>query len=53
MDRREHLKLLLAGSFGAGLFMTSCTKEDREKSEEIIERGAGFGYGRTDEEKKT
>lgn len=52
MDRREHLKLLLAGSFGAGLFMTSCTKEDREKSEEIIERGAGFGYGRTDEEKK-
>lgn len=52
MDRREHLKLLLAGSIGAGLFMTSCTKEDQEKSKEIIERGAGFGYGRTEEEKE-
>ncbi|MCC5942086.1 MAG: gluconate 2-dehydrogenase subunit 3 family protein [Balneolaceae bacterium] len=52
MDRREHLKLLLAGTVGTGLFITSCTKEDRQISEKIIERGAGFGYGRTEEEKK-
>lgn len=50
MDRREHLKLLLAGTVGAGFFMTSCTEEDRRISEEIIERGPGFGYGRTEEE---
>jgi len=50
MDRREHLKLLLAGSFGAGLVLTSgCTAEDREESERIIAENGG-GYGRTDEE---
>lgn len=49
MDRREHLKLLLAGSFGAGLLMTGgCTPEDREQSERIIREGGG--YGRTPEE---
>lgn len=52
MDRREHLKLLLAGSVGAGLFMTSCTDEDRKISEAIINRENGFGYGRTEEEKE-
>ena len=52
MDRREHLKLLLAGSVGAGLLMTSCTEEDLRISEEIIERGPGFGYGRNEEEKQ-
>lgn len=52
MDRREHLKLLLAGTFGAGLFMSSCTEEDRQISEELIEHGSGFGYGRTEEEKE-
>jgi gluconate 2-dehydrogenase gamma chain len=50
MDRREHLKLLLAGSFGAGLILkTGCTPEDREESERIIAENGG-GYGRTDEE---
>lgn len=50
MDRRDHIKLLLAGSFGAGFLMTGgCTEEDRQLSEEII-RGAGGGYGRTAEE---
>jgi len=53
MDRREHLKILLAGSVGAGLFLTTgCTEEDRKKSEEIIDEGPGFGYGRNEEEKK-
>ena len=53
MDRREHLKILLAGTVGAGLFLgTACTEEDRKKSEEIIEEGPGFGYGRTEEEKE-
>ncbi len=47
MDRREHLKLLLAGSFGAGLLLTTgCSEEDRKTSEEII-RKEGGGYGRT------
>ena len=50
MDRREHLKLLLAGTFGAGLFMaTGCTDEDRKLSERIIAENLG-GYGRTDVE---
>ncbi|CAN5383846.1 hypothetical protein BH23BAC3_BH23BAC3_33660 [soil metagenome] len=50
MDRREHLKLLLAGTFGAGLFMaTGCTEEDRKESERIIAENGG-GYGRTDVE---
>ena len=53
MDRREHLKILLAGTVGAGLFMgTACTEEDRKKSEEIIKEGPGFGYGRTEKEKE-
>lgn len=51
MDRREHLKLLLAGSVGAGLFLgTSCTTEDQETSRQIIDQGGGYGYGRTAEE---
>lgn len=50
MDRREHIKLLLAGSFGAGLLLsTGCSTEDRERSEQII-RAAGGGYGRNAEE---
>ena len=50
MDRREHLKLLLAGSFGAGMVLTSgCTAAEREESERIIAESGG-GYGRTDEE---
>ena len=50
MDRREHIKLLLAGSFGAGLLLsTGCTPEDRKQSEELI-RVAGGGYGRNEEE---
>ncbi|MEX0771673.1 MAG: gluconate 2-dehydrogenase subunit 3 family protein [Balneolales bacterium] len=48
MDRREHLKLLLAGSVGAGLFVsTSCSEADRAESEEIIAQNT---YGRTPEE---
>src|SRR5690625_7094841 len=51
MDRREHLKLLLAGSVGAGLFLgTSCTTEDQQTGRQIIDQGGGYGYGRTDEE---
>lgn len=48
MDRREHLKLLLAGSIGTGLLMTSCTEEDFETSEKIIADNSS--YGRTDDE---
>ncbi|MEX0608388.1 MAG: gluconate 2-dehydrogenase subunit 3 family protein [Balneolaceae bacterium] len=47
MDRREHLKLLLAGTIGTGLMITSCTDEDREISEKIIKEGS---YGRTETE---
>lgn len=47
MDRREHLKLLFAGSIGTGLLMTSCTEEDLETSRQIIANGS---YGRTEEE---
>jgi len=51
MDRREHLKLLLAGGVGTGLFLgTSCTTEDQQISEEIIAQNTGLSYGRTDEE---
>src|SRR5690554_7490359 len=40
----------LAGSVGAGLFMsTSCTPEDEETSRQIIAQ-EGYGYGRTPEE---
>jgi hypothetical protein len=50
MDRRKHLKLLLAGSFGAGFLVSGgCTEEDRRVSEQLIESGGG-GYGRTPEE---
>lgn len=49
MDRRDHLKLLLAGSFGAGFLMSGgCTEEDRRTSEELLRSGGG--YGRTPEE---
>lgn len=46
MDRREYVKLMLAGSVGAGLFLQSgCTPEDRQQSEEILEAaGADRGY---------
>lgn len=48
MDRREHLKLLLAGSVGAGLFVaTGCSEEDRQTSRQIISENS---YGRTPEE---
>ncbi len=51
MDRREHLRLLLAGGAGTALFMSSaCTEEDRRRSEEIIAQNGGSGYGRTEEE---
>ncbi len=53
MDRREHLKLLLAGGLGTSLFVsTSCSEEDRKKSQEIIDRESGNGYGRNDLEKE-
>lgn len=47
MDRREHLKLLLAGGIGAGLFFTTgCSDEDIRESARIV--GEAFpGYGRT------
>lgn len=49
MDRREHLKLLLAGSLGVGLFTaTSCSSEDRKTSQQIIAEGS---YGRTERER--
>lgn len=53
MDRKEYIKLMMAGSLGAGLFMaTGCTEEDREVSEQLIsENQAGNGYGRTGAEK--
>jgi gluconate 2-dehydrogenase gamma chain len=52
MDRREHLKLLLAGSVGAGLFVaTGCSTEDEEISREILAQN-GLNYGRTEEEKQ-
>lgn len=48
MNRREYLKLMLAGSVGTGFFMaTSCTDEDRDLSEKIISDNS---YGRTREE---
>lgn len=50
MDRREHLKLLFAGSLGAGFFLSQgCTDADRETSEQILEQN---GYGRTPEERE-
>ncbi|MFU8860231.1 MAG: gluconate 2-dehydrogenase subunit 3 family protein [Cyclonatronaceae bacterium] len=50
MERREYLKLLLAGTLGTGLFLTSaCSPEVLTKSEEIIATGS---YGRTEEEKE-
>lgn len=50
MDRREHLKLLLAGSVGAGLFLsTGCSPEDIEESKRVIAVNDG-DYGRTEEE---
>lgn len=52
MDRKEYIKLMMAGSLGAGLFMaTGCTEEDRELSEQIISQNSS-GYGRTSEEKR-
>jgi gluconate 2-dehydrogenase gamma chain len=49
MERREYLKLMLAGSVGAGIFITAaCSREDLAISEKIIASGS---YGRTEEEK--
>jgi hypothetical protein len=48
MDRREYLKLMLAGSVGTGLLIaTSCTDEDQALSEKIISDNS---YGRIPEE---
>lgn len=50
MDRREHLKLLLTGSLGTGLLITSpFTEEDLEISKKIIQESS---YGRTEEERR-
>ncbi len=49
MDRREHLKLLFAGSIGTGLLLSSCTEEDRDTSRQIITENSE-SYGRTAEE---
>jgi len=54
MDRREHLRLLVSGSFGAGFFLNEhaeISKEDIETSKKIIRENGG-GYGRTDAEIK-
>jgi gluconate 2-dehydrogenase gamma chain len=49
MERREYLKLMLAGSVGAGmLFTAACSREDLVISEKILASGS---YGRTEEEK--
>lgn len=49
MDRREHLRLLLTGSLGAGLLTaTSCSTEDRKTSEQLISESS---YGRTEKER--
>lgn len=45
------MKLLLAGSVGAGFLATSCSEEDRETSEQIIEESE-YSYGRTAVEKE-
>jgi hypothetical protein len=52
MDRREHLRLLISGSFGAGFFLNEASEisqKDIETSEKIIRENGG-GYGRTDAE---
>jgi hypothetical protein len=47
MDRREHLKLLLTGSIGAGLLSAAaCTPDEKAELDAL----AGGGYGRTPEE---
>lgn len=52
MDRREHLKLLLTGTLGSGLFLGSTiSEEDLETSKKIIRQNGG-GYGRTEAERK-
>lgn len=50
MDRREHLKLLFAGSIGTGMLLSSCTEEDRETSRQIINENSET-YGRTERER--
>jgi gluconate 2-dehydrogenase gamma chain len=53
MDRREHLKLLFAGSLGAGLFFTSgceVSEEEREESRRILNEGREYRRGYTPEE---
>lgn len=55
MDRREHLRLLISGSFGAGIFLnetSEISQKDIETSEQIIRENDGGGYGRTDAEIK-
>lgn len=46
MDRRESLKLLLAGSLATGFIGTSCTTETDKKPERALQ-----GYGRNEQEK--
>lgn len=48
MDRREYVKLMLAGSVGAGLFLQSgCTPEDLRESEQIVHPSGGVERGYT------
>lgn len=47
MDRREHLKLLLTGSMGAGLLASAaCSPQEKKELDAIVS-----DYGRTPEEK--
>lgn len=50
MDRREHVKLLLSGSVGAGLLsLFACAPDELAEQRRAI-GAAGGGYGRTPEE---
>jgi len=49
MDRRENLKLMFVGSFGAGLLVGTGCKTDTQRFSEL--KLTSYSYGRTDEEK--